>query len=67
MPSTQHDWVRYTQQAVDVIVDPLGGEPYSVDRPNEPIGECYGCRACGAPMRLESMTLTCEPVDLAAA
>lgn len=58
----KHNWVRYTQQLVDVIVAP-DGQPFSVDRPGEPTGEAVGCDNCGIPMASDYLSLPCQPVD----
>lgn len=60
--SQNHEWIRYTQQLVDVIVAP-DGQPFSVERPGEPIGEAVGCNLCGVPLSADYMNLPCEPID----
>lgn len=56
-----HNWVMFTQQAVDVIVDPEG-VPFAVISPSAPVGEGTGCADCGCPLTFETVTTACEPL-----
>lgn len=60
MNSQPHQWTRITQQPVDVIVAP-DGQPYPVDRPNEPVGEAVGCECCGVPLTSAFVHTPCVP------
>lgn len=58
-----HTWVRYTQELVDAIVDPVSGEVFVSSRPHEPIGEATGCARCGNPMTAEFIDVPCVEID----
>lgn len=60
MTTRKHNWVRYTQEVVDVIVDP-DGVPFAVTSPCEPVGQATGCGDCGCPLTFETVTTVCEP------
>lgn len=65
-PTLTHDWVRYTVQAVAVIVDPFtGASSVVVDGgPDSAIGEQVGCTSCGEPLTDSSALTACTGEDL---
>lgn len=60
VPLVSHDWVRYTVEAVAVIVDPFTGDCTVVDAPSSAVGEQVGCRACGEPLTDSSAVGNCS-------
>lgn len=58
----KHQWIKITKQSVDVIVAP-DGQPFSSERPGEPIGEAVGCDSCGVPMTAEYAGMPCLDID----
>lgn len=60
-----HEWVKMTEQRVEVIVDPVSGEAFTVTQESEPIGECVGCVACGEALTDFSAVTPCSgEIDL---
>lgn len=59
MKNCPHQWVRYTQEMVDAIVDPVDGNVYAVVREGE-VGEATGCLICGDPLTAETAGSQCE-------
>lgn len=55
-----HAWTRFTQQDVDVIVAP-DGQPFVVDRPDEPTGEMVACSNCGETLNIDVVPTQCTP------
>jgi hypothetical protein len=55
----QHDWVRWTVQAVGVIVDPFTEASSVVDDPDAPTGEQVACQSCGEPLNDLSAVSVC--------
>ena len=59
----RHAWVRHSIEAVDVIVDPVSGNPYAVSLPAPPIGEQIGCLTCGEPLTTSTASTDCTGED----
>lgn len=59
----QHNWIRHTVEAVDVIVDPASGTPYSVERANPQLGTQTGCQTCGEPLTTSTASTECAGED----
>lgn len=58
-PPKAHDWVQWSVQAVDVIVDPFTGESSAVVMPDGAIGCQVGCTSCGEPLTDSSVLTAC--------
>ncbi len=59
----QHTWVRHSIEAVDVIVDPVSGNPYVVSLPVPPIGTQTGCLICSEPLTTSTASTSCTGED----
>lgn len=60
----RHRWIRHTIEAVDVIVDPRNGAPYSVAKPAPQLGMVTGCEACGEPLTTSTASTNCSGEDI---
>lgn len=58
-PPLLHDWVKWSVQGVDVIVDPFTGASSAVVLPDTPVGEQIGCQSCGEPLTDSSAKTIC--------